>query len=182
MGDGPKTGKGLSVTEQTGATTATEEANSQDTDPSKEFQAITSQEEFDKAIQARIARERAKFQDYDQLKADAAELHKFRESQKTEAQKASEALAAAQKIAAEAEAKVLRRDIALEHKLGPEDAALLDNITDEAAMRSLAARLASEEPKGARSPKPDPNQGGKGGSAATTGDQFAQFFTSQLGG
>ncbi|HZL05141.1 MAG TPA: hypothetical protein VFE45_06945, partial [Coriobacteriia bacterium] len=43
-----------------------------------------------------------------------------------------------------AEARVVRRDIALEHKLTAEDAALLDTITDETAMRTLAARLAGD--------------------------------------
>ena len=96
--------------------------------------------------------------------------------------RASDALAAAQKLAADAEAKVLRRDVALEHKLGSEDAALLDTITDETAMRSLASRLATPaEPSGARPPKPDPNQGGSGGNTATPGDQFAGFFLSPHG-
>jgi len=111
----------------------------------------------------------------------AQRLSEIEESQKSESQKASEALAAAQKLAAEAEAKVLRRDVALEHNLKSADASLLDSITDETAMRALAARLAVED-SGARGPKPDRNQGTTGGSTATTGDQFAQFFTTQVGG
>ena len=52
---------------------------------------------------------------------------------------------AAETRAVEAEARVTRRDVAIEHKLNAEDAALLDTITDEDAMRRLAARLASAE-------------------------------------
>ena len=85
------------MSEQTAPTTGTEETNSQGQDGAKEFEAITSQEDFDKAIQTRIARERAKFADYEQVKADAAELSKIRESQKTADQKQQEALAAAQR-------------------------------------------------------------------------------------
>lgn len=172
------------MSEQTAPTTGTEETNEQSTEAAKEFQAITSQEDFDKAIQARIARERAKFTDYDELKTAKVELDKIRESQKSESEKVAERLAAAEKAATEAEAKVLRRDIAIEHKLSADDAALLDTITDEEAMRALAARLATaaDATAGARTPRPDPNQGKTGTAPASTGDQFAAFFTSQLGG
>jgi len=166
------------MSEETGGTTTTEETSEQ----TPEFQAITSQDEFDKAIQARIARERAKFGDYDDLRAKAEKLNELEEAQKTAEQKTAERLAAAERAATEAEAKVLRRDIAIEHKLTAEDAALLDNITDEEAMRALATRLAAVNESGARGPRPDPNQGKSGGNTASTGDQFAAFFTNQLGG
>lgn len=104
----------------------------------------------------------------------AQRLDQIEESTKTEAQKSAERLAAAEKAASEAEAKVLRRDIAIEHKLSTGDAALLDTITDEAAMRSLAARLAPSEDDGKpRTPRPDPNQGRSGTATASTGDLFA---------
>jgi len=78
-------------------------------------------------------------------KSAADRLAEIEEANKTEAQKAADKTAAAERRAAEAEAKVARRDIAIEHKLTAEDAALLDTITDEAAMRALAARLAGAE-------------------------------------
>jgi len=100
------------MAEETTQTTGTEETNGQSTE-AKEFQAITSQEDFDKAIQARIARERAKIPtDYDELKAKAAKLAEFEESQKTEAQKAQERLDAAEKRAAELEIKATRAEVA----------------------------------------------------------------------
>jgi hypothetical protein len=75
----------------------------------------------------------------------AAKLAKYEEAQKSEADKAADRLAKAEARAVEAEAKALRREIALEHKLSSEDAGLLDNVTDETAMRALAARLAGVE-------------------------------------
>lgn len=76
-------------------------------------------------------------------KSAADELAEIRESQKSEAQKAADRLAEAERKAAEAEARAARRDVALDFKLSKEDAALLDAINDEDAMRALAARLAA---------------------------------------
>jgi len=134
--------------------------------------------ETDWKAEARKWEERAK------SNSSAAErLAEIEEASKSAEQKAAERLANAERAVADAEAKVIRRDIALEHKLTAEDAALLDTITDETTLRALAARLTpSDEPFGVRAPKPDRNQGGDGGSAATLGDQFAGFFTKQLGG
>ena len=80
------------------------------------------------------------------LKAKAARLDEIEDASKTEAQRAAEAQAAAEQRAAQAEARALRREVALEHSLSTADAALLDGITDEDAMRALAARLATVTP------------------------------------
>lgn len=78
--------------------------------------------------------------------ADAADrLAKLEAAQMSEAEKAADRLTKAEQRAVQAEAKALRREIALEHKLSSEDAGLLDNVTDESAMRALAARLAGAE-------------------------------------
>src|SRR5690606_31113331 len=102
--------------EQTAPTTGTENTTSESKkdEPKVEFQAITSQEEFDRAIQARIARERAKFADYDELKAKADKFVEWENAQKTEAQKAQERLEAAERRAAELELKVIRAEVAAE--------------------------------------------------------------------
>lgn len=85
--------------------------------------------------------------------AAASRLQQIEDASKSEAQRAAEAQAAAETRAAEAEARVLRREVALDPAgdgtaaaLSREDAALLDAITDEAAMRALAARLATPVP------------------------------------
>lgn len=106
-----------------------------------EFTPITSQDDLNRIITERVQRERGKYADYKDLKAKAARLDEIEESTKTETQKAAEREAAAEKRAVEAEARALRREVALEHQLGKDDAALLDSLTDEDAMRALAARL-----------------------------------------
>ena len=72
----------------------------------------------------------------------AARLAEIEDAAKSDAQKAADREAAATKRADEAEARVIRRDVALEHGLSKDDAALLDGLTDETAMNTLAARLA----------------------------------------
>ena len=54
------------------------------------FEPITSQEGLDKIVQTRLARERSKFSDYEELKAKAAKLDEAEESSKSEIQKAIE--------------------------------------------------------------------------------------------
>lgn len=152
------------MAEETAPTTGTEETNSQQHENA--FTPITSQEEFDKAIQARIARERAKYQDYDQLKADAAELAKIRESQKTEAEKAAEALAAAEKRAAELELKAARAEVAAAKGV-PAD--LLTGSTQaelEASADALIQFRGEQQPKGLHIPNEGRQPAVKGGSTA----------------
>lgn len=111
-------------------------------DKATEFTPITSQDDLNRVVGERVARERAKFSDYDELKAAADRLAEIEEANKSEDQKRADAVAAAEARASEAEAKALRREVALEHSLTADDAVLLDAITDETAMRSLAERLA----------------------------------------
>lgn len=78
-------------------------------------------------------------------KTAADELATIKESQKSEAEKATERLAVAERKVAEAEARVLRRDVAIEYKLTKGDAAIMDTITGEDdALRALAVRLGGQ--------------------------------------
>lgn len=79
----------------------------------------------------------------DEIKA----LKTAADSGKSDAEKTAERLAEVEKRAAEAEARAARRDVAIEFRLSKDDAALLDVITDEKAMRSLAERLSQESDK-----------------------------------
>ena len=88
------------------------EQHEQGQEQHKEFEAITSQEDFDKAIQARIARERAKFADYDEIKVRASKLDEIEAANQTEAEKVAKRLAAAEKRAAELEVTALRATVA----------------------------------------------------------------------
>lgn len=97
----------------TESTAVAGENNEQSTEAKTEFEAITSQEDFDKAIQARIARERAKIpSDYEELQAKAARLAEIEEANKTESEKTAERLAAAEARAAELEVKATRAEVA----------------------------------------------------------------------
>lgn len=63
------------------------EATTENNDSS--FSPITSQEDLDKIIGARLDRERSKYSDYSELKAKATRLDELEESQKTELEKAN---------------------------------------------------------------------------------------------
>ena len=113
--------------------------------------------------------------------ADAAKrLAEIEESQKSEADKAAERLANAEKRASEAEARVLRREIALEHKLDKDDADLLDALTDEDAMRRLAERLATASEDKRKNGNRVPNEGRTTTHASQGND--AAFARGLLGG
>jgi len=160
------------MSEQTAPTEGTEETH----DQTPEFEPITSQEEFDKRISARIGRERAKFADYDELKTAAAELEKIRESQKTEAQKAQERLDAAERRAAELELKATRAEVAAAKSVPAE---LLTGSTREELEASADAliQFRGEKPKGPHIPTQGeaPKAGPK-----TAAEMFAETFRDKV--
>lgn len=77
-----------------------------------DFKPITSQEDLDRAVGQRLARERAKFADYEDLKTKAAKFDEAETANKTELQKAQDAAKAADERAAKAEQAALRADVA----------------------------------------------------------------------
>lgn len=85
----------------------------ENTDQATEFKAPATQADLDRIVGDRLARERAKFADYDELKAAASKLSEIEEANKTEAEKVAERLATAEKRAADLEVKALRSDVAL---------------------------------------------------------------------
>lgn len=148
------------------------------------FKVIESQDELNRIVGDRLARERAKFADYDDVKAKADQFDALQDQQKSIEDKAKEREAEAIKRAEAAEAKALRREVALEHNLSPGDAALLDGVADEEAMKALAKRLATDAGKqqeggGANGEKKFvvPGQGtGSAGGTALTGRERAQAY------
>jgi len=165
------------MAEETAPTTGTEETNGQ-TNEVKEFQAILSQEEFDKAIQSRIARERAKIPaDYDELKAKAAKFAEWEDAQKTEAQKAQERLEAAEKRAVELELKATRAEVAASKGVPVE---LLSGSTQE-ELESAADALIKFKADANQAGYVAPNEGRSGGAKGpSTADSFARFVEKQL--
>lgn len=124
-----------------------------------EFQPITSQEEFDKALSKRLDRERSKFADYDDLKQKASEYDQLQESQKSELQKERERAEAAEKRASAAERTALVTRIASEEDVIPE---VLHGDTEE-EMRAAAARIKEWRDTGKRqAPKPKSLKSGSG--------------------
>lgn len=83
----------------------------------------------------------------------------------------------AEKRAADLEAANDRKDVALEFRLSPEDAGLLDHLTDTDAMRALAQRLArqAQEDAAPRRPQPNPAQH-QGDSPVADKDAQARAF------
>lgn len=153
------------MTEQTAPTEGTEETNEQ----GGTFEPIASQEALDKIVQARIARERAKFSDYDELKAKADKLAEIEESQKTEAQKAEERLAAAEQRAAELELKADRAEVAAEKGV---PASLLTGSTREELEAAADALI---EFKGTQEQRRVPNTWDRPEKNMTVADQFAEW-------
>lgn len=80
--------------------------------PPPAFTPPATQAELDRIITERLGREKAKFADYDQVKEKAARLDTLEEQNKTELQKAQDALAAAQKAAADATAVANKATVA----------------------------------------------------------------------
>lgn len=80
-----------------------ENANGGGNEPGNGAQAALTQAEIDAIVKDRVARERAKYADYDELKAKAQKFSEWEESQKTELEKAQEA---AQKAAREKDSAI----------------------------------------------------------------------------
>lgn len=113
-----------------------------------EFKPITTQEEFDNAIKARLSREKEKYGDYDQLKSRVAELEEENAGLKStiEANRQSKAdadkqLEVLQNQISGYETASLRTRIALQYGL-PYDLADRLQGTDEESFKADAERLA----------------------------------------
>lgn len=95
------------------------------------------QAEFEQMLSGRLARERAKFADYDELKSKATEFDKVLEANKTEAQKQAEALAAA-------EAKVQAFETAKQVEMWKDEVAnAAEDLTPEQKLRIRSALAGS---------------------------------------
>lgn len=151
------------------------------TDESTEtqFKAPASQEELDRIIQSRLARERKQLPaDIDELRAKAARLAEIEEANKTEAEKTAERLAAAEKRAADFEVKALRAEVAAAKGV---PAALLTGNTEEELEAAADALIAFRgEQKPAVPSSTSLGRVNKNTVKGSTGDQFADFFTTQL--
>ena len=143
-----------------------------------EFKAPSSQEELDRIIQGRLDRERKRFADYDDLKVRAAKLAEIESANQTEAEKVQARLDAAEKRAVELESKALRAEVAAAKGV---PSVLLTGSTQEeleAAADALIAFRGEQKPAGPSSSSL--NRVNSTTVKGSTGDQFADFFTSNL--
>ena len=98
------------------------------------------QAELDEKLQTRLRREREKYADFEKFKADSERLRQVEEAEKTEAQKAADAVAAAQKAEADARAEAVRYKAAAAHGIGPDDIDLIGSGSEDEVM-ARAERL-----------------------------------------
>lgn len=121
------------MSEAIGAVTEGAEAAAEGAGQAKESQLVP-QADVDRIVKERVARERAKYSDYDDLKAKAA-------GSKT----LEERLASLEGELTTAKATALRSDIAAKHGLSAEDRDLFLTGTDESTLTAQAQRLAGRE-------------------------------------
>lgn len=117
----------------------------------KQFQAPQSQDDLNKIIEARLARERAKYADYDTLKSAAEKLAEIEAANQSEAEKAQARAEAAERRAAELEVQALRAEVANEKGV---PAKLLAGATREeleAAADELIAFRGEQKPPAPKS-------------------------------
>jgi hypothetical protein len=96
-----------------------------------EFKPITSQEDLDKLIGARINKVKSQFADYDDIKTKAAEFDKAQEASKTELEKAAERAAQAERERDELRLAHARAEVALAKGLTPTQAKRLVGTTKD---------------------------------------------------
>lgn len=129
----------------------------------QDFTPITSQEEFDERIKARIARVKATPPaDYEELKAKAAKLDKLEEASKSELQKATERAEALQKELDGMKAARARHELV--ETIAKETGADVDLLTamggdDEDAIRANA-KLIKDKLAAVPGYSPDPHDNG----------------------
>ena len=159
------------------STETTAEAGETTEQQATEFEAITSQDDFDRRLAARLDRERKKFADYDDLKAKADKLTEIEEANKTEAEKAAARAEAAEKRAAELEVKALRAEVAAAKGV---PVALLTGSTQEELEAAADALI---EFRGEQKQAPSSSALGRVNTQkvkGSTADQFATFMNEQL--
>ncbi len=125
------------------------------------FQAITSQEELNRVIGARINQVKSQYADYDVIREKAAKFDQADEANKSELQKALDRAEKAEKDLTPAQTQVARLEVALEKGLTLTQAKRLVGTTkDELAADAdeLLADLGGKSGGGAGGKRPDARQ------------------------
>lgn len=169
---------------ETSAETTTTETTTTETAPS--FAAITSQEEFDRRVADRLARQRNQFKDHDTYKASHEELEKLKAASATEAEKAQKRAEEAEKAVAAATDRAVKAEIkaiATGEFADPSDAHLylgdlsrfIDGKTgdiDSAAIEAALKEVEKAKPHLIARTRTDAGLGARGGATPQTGNQL----------
>lgn len=135
-----------------------------------------SQADLDRIVEQRLARERQKFADYDDLKGKASKYDELEEKNKSELEKERDRAAKAEERAAKAEREALKSRVAAEKNV---PASALSGSTEDELKASADALIAW---RGGQNPPPSPSQlgsgsgggaGGAGGGAQTDKERAA---------
>lgn len=123
-----------------------EQNESNDQADNSGFTPPATQAELNKVIADRIARERAKYADYADLKTKAEKFDELDQASKTEQERLTERLAASEARAAELEGRALRLEVASENGLTPAQAKRLVGSTREELEADAKELLATFTP------------------------------------
>ncbi|HJR89886.1 MAG TPA: DUF4355 domain-containing protein [Aeromicrobium sp.] len=143
------------------------------------FTPPATQDELNKIISDRVARERAKFADYTDLKSKAAKFDELDQASKSEQERLTERLTAAETRAAELEQRSIRLEVASENGLTPAQAKRLVGATREELEADAKELLATFKPASDESSEDVAgsldlgNRGGAPRKGASTAEQFA---------
>lgn len=122
--------------------------------PPAAFKAPASQEDLDRIVEQRLARERAKFADYEDLKSKAAKFDEADQASKTELQRLQDAVAERDSQIVNLPTEVRKQAIRFASMatqkgfLDPEDALVFidADLADDAAVKAALDELAERKP------------------------------------
>lgn len=137
----------------------------------KEYKAPATQADLDAIIKQRVERERAKFADYNDLKAKARQFDDVQQASKTEAEKANDRITSLERELAETKSTALRSRIQAKHGITDEDAALFLTATDEETLTKQAERLAAREADRKKNGNHVPHEGQTPSSSGNTDER-----------
>lgn len=144
------------------------------------FKPIASQEELNKVIAERVSRERAKFADYNDLKAKAAQVDAAADAAKTAEQKFNDRLASLEQELNSTKGQALRARIQAKFSISDEDAQLFLTGADVESLTAQAKRLAEREADRKKRGNVAPKEGGT--ASGSGGDGDLREFTRNLFG
>lgn len=135
-------------------------APSGETPAAEEFKPITSQDDLNKVVADRVARERAKYADYKDVKAKATRLDQIEQANQTEAEKTAKRIADLESELNNTRRDSMRLGIASANGItDADDIELFLTGTDEETLTKQAKRLAERTADRKKQGNRVPNEG-----------------------